>query len=112
MCVQINKSDEIAARTAARLAEAAARAAEQNMGSKSGLASADSGLKEGDRDPATGRLILDPLKIPTGDQGAPGSVRISCKEFPDESSLWGFGGGFGSRRQPSWAWSSPDRQVA
>jgi len=30
-------------------------------------------VKEGDRDPVTGRLILDPLKIPTAEQGAPGT---------------------------------------
>ena len=41
------------------------------LGSKSGLATGD--LQEGDRDPVTGRLILDPLKIPTADQGAPGT---------------------------------------
>ena len=42
-------------------------------GSVSGLAAGRSDLKEGDRDPVTGRLILDPLKIPTKDQGAPGT---------------------------------------
>ena len=41
-------------------------------GSVSGLA-AGRNLKEGDRDPVSGRLILDPLKIPTKDQGAPGT---------------------------------------
>jgi hypothetical protein len=41
------------------------------LGSKSGLATGD--LQEGDRDPVTGRLILDPLKIPTAEQGAPGT---------------------------------------
>ena len=42
-----------------------------DLGSKSGLAKGN--LKEGDRDPISGRLILDPLKIPTAEQGAPGT---------------------------------------
>ena len=42
-------------------------------GSVSGLAAGRKDLKEGDRDPVSGRLILDPLKIPTKDQGAPGT---------------------------------------
>jgi hypothetical protein len=37
------------------------------FGSVSGLANGRD-VKEGDRDPVTGRLILDPLKIPTADQ--------------------------------------------
>lgn len=66
---QINKSDEIAARTAQRLEEAKLKAKELGIGSKSGLAD----VQEGERDPRTGRVVLDPLKIPTAAQGAPGS---------------------------------------
>mmetsp|Transcript_36294 Transcript_36294/g.86017 ORF Transcript_36294/g.86017 Transcript_36294/m.86017 type:complete len:239 (+) Transcript_36294:30-746(+) len=42
-------------------------------------------LKEGDRDPITGRLILDPLKIPTADQGAPGSFEEYMKRRAQQS---------------------------
>ena len=42
-------------------------------GSVSGLAMGRKDLKEGDRDPVSGRLILDPLKIPTKEHGAPGT---------------------------------------
>jgi len=75
---QINRSDEIGARSKERLENAKKQAAEAastdtGYGSVSGLAAGRSDLKEGDRDPVTGRLILDPLKIPTKDQGAPGT---------------------------------------
>jgi hypothetical protein len=30
-------------------------------------------MPEGSRDPRSGRLVIDPLKIPTEDQGAPAS---------------------------------------
>lgn len=69
---QINRSDQIGSSVEARIQAARERAAQEGMGSKSGL-SLDPNLKEGDRDPNTGRLILDPLKIPTEEQGAPGS---------------------------------------
>ena len=49
-------------------------------GSTSGLANGRD-LKEGDRDPTTGRLILDPLKIPTSDQGAPVCVSAALAPF-------------------------------
>merc|ERR1719163_1389564 len=68
---QVNRSDEIGARSEGRLNAAKQRSEELGLGSKSGLATGD--LQEGDRDPVTGRLILDPLKIPTADQGAPGT---------------------------------------
>eukprot|EP00283_Hemiselmis_rufescens_P026558 CAMPEP_0173468710 /NCGR_PEP_ID=MMETSP1357-20121228/76989_1 /TAXON_ID=77926 /ORGANISM="Hemiselmis rufescens, Strain PCC563" /LENGTH=238 /DNA_ID=CAMNT_0014436935 /DNA_START=38 /DNA_END=754 /DNA_ORIENTATION=+ len=69
---QINRSDQVGSTVESRLQAARERAAEEGMGSKSGL-SLDPNLKEGDRDPNTGRLILDPLKIPDESQGAPGS---------------------------------------
>ena len=69
---QINRSDEIGKRSAERLANAKKMAEDNNYGSVSGLA-AGRDLKEGERDPVTGRLVLDPLKIPTADQGAPGT---------------------------------------
>ena len=69
---QVNRADEIGARSAERLANAKKAAQDNNFGSVSGLANGRD-LKEGDRDPVTGRLILDPLKIPTADQGAPGT---------------------------------------
>merc|ERR1712216_45441 len=68
---QVNRSDEIGARSEGRLNAAKQRSGELGLGSKSGLATGD--LQEGDRDPGTGRLILDPLKIPTAEQGAPGT---------------------------------------
>jgi hypothetical protein len=71
--MQINKSDQIGSTVEQRLAEAKRLASEKGVGSKSGL-DPTGRLKEGDRDPVTGRLILDPLKIPTAEQGAPGSV--------------------------------------
>mmetsp|Transcript_19149 Transcript_19149/g.13740 ORF Transcript_19149/g.13740 Transcript_19149/m.13740 type:complete len:242 (-) Transcript_19149:12-737(-) len=69
---QVNRSDKVWDATAQRLAEAQRIAAEKGLGAKSGLDKTGK-LREGDRDPATGRLILDPLKIPTAEQGAPGS---------------------------------------
>ena len=39
--------------------------AELGIGAKSGLGD----VKEGERDPRTGRVVLDPLKIPTAAQG-------------------------------------------
>jgi hypothetical protein len=69
---QVNRSDQVGARSAERLANAKKMAEENNYGSVSGLANGRD-VKEGDRDPVTGRLILDPLKIPTAEQGAPGT---------------------------------------
>jgi len=69
---QVNRSDQVGARSAERLANAKKMAEENNYGSVSGLANGRD-VKEGDRDPITGRLILDPLKIPTAEQGAPGT---------------------------------------
>eukprot|EP00281_Chroomonas_sp_CCMP1168_P032501 CAMPEP_0206243574 /NCGR_PEP_ID=MMETSP0047_2-20121206/17678_1 /ASSEMBLY_ACC=CAM_ASM_000192 /TAXON_ID=195065 /ORGANISM="Chroomonas mesostigmatica_cf, Strain CCMP1168" /LENGTH=240 /DNA_ID=CAMNT_0053668699 /DNA_START=12 /DNA_END=734 /DNA_ORIENTATION=+ len=69
---QINQSDKVYESVESRLAEAKRIAAERGIGSKSGL-DPEGKYKEGDRDPVTGRLILDPLKIPTSEQGAPGS---------------------------------------
>lgn len=69
---QINRADEIGARSQSRLEEAKKRSEEKGYGAVSGLANGRD-VKEGDRDPVTGRLILDPLKIPTADQGAPGT---------------------------------------
>jgi hypothetical protein len=69
----VNKSDLVGQTVEQRLAEAKRIAEEKNIGAKSGLDPTGK-LREGDRDPVTGRLILDPLKIPTSDQGAPGSV--------------------------------------
>ena len=71
--LQRNQSDKVGSSVEQRLAEARRIAEEKNIGAKSGLSS-DPNAKIGDRDKATGRLILDPLKIPTAEQGAPGSV--------------------------------------
>jgi hypothetical protein len=78
---QVNKSDLVGQTVEQRLAEAKRIAEEKNIGAKSGLDPTGK-LKEGDRDPVTGRLILDPLKIPSSDQGAPGSVSCfrDCKD--------------------------------
>eukprot|EP00282_Hemiselmis_andersenii_P046058 CAMPEP_0172090310 /NCGR_PEP_ID=MMETSP1043-20130122/24295_1 /TAXON_ID=464988 /ORGANISM="Hemiselmis andersenii, Strain CCMP441" /LENGTH=269 /DNA_ID=CAMNT_0012752865 /DNA_START=434 /DNA_END=1244 /DNA_ORIENTATION=+ len=69
---QINKSDEVEEVMEARLREARERAQSENLGWRSEYDPTGK-LKEGDRDPISGRLILDPLKVPTSDQGAPAS---------------------------------------
>ena len=51
--------------------------AENNVGWSSGL-SGD--VKEGERDPRSGRLVIDPLKIPTAEQGG-------VRPLPASSSL-------------------------
>ncbi|EKX34709.1 hypothetical protein GUITHDRAFT_166141 [Guillardia theta CCMP2712] len=69
---QINRSDQIKSRVEQRLAEAKKIAEEKGIAARSGLDTSGR-LKEGDRDPRSGRVIVDPLKIPTSDMGAPGS---------------------------------------
>eukprot|EP00281_Chroomonas_sp_CCMP1168_P032245 CAMPEP_0206253694 /NCGR_PEP_ID=MMETSP0047_2-20121206/23291_1 /ASSEMBLY_ACC=CAM_ASM_000192 /TAXON_ID=195065 /ORGANISM="Chroomonas mesostigmatica_cf, Strain CCMP1168" /LENGTH=231 /DNA_ID=CAMNT_0053679925 /DNA_START=9 /DNA_END=704 /DNA_ORIENTATION=- len=69
---QVNKAEQIKAEMEARLMRAKEEASKQNSGWKSEYDPTGT-LKEGDRDPITGRLILDPLKIPTSEQGAPAS---------------------------------------
>mmetsp|Transcript_26511 Transcript_26511/g.41532 ORF Transcript_26511/g.41532 Transcript_26511/m.41532 type:complete len:242 (-) Transcript_26511:213-938(-) len=69
---QMNKADEIWDRVNNRIVSAASEAEAKGVGQKSGLDPTGK-LREGDRDPHTGRVIVDPLKIPTAEQGAPGS---------------------------------------
>lgn len=47
--------------------------AELGIGAKSGLAD----VKEGERDPRTGRVVLDPLKIPTAAQGGEHAAAVN-----------------------------------
>lgn len=65
-----------------RLAEARQKAAMAKSGWRSEYDPTGK-LKEGDRDPHSGRLIIDPLKIPTSEQGAPATVGLvhSCFLF-------------------------------
>jgi len=67
---QENKSDDIEADMLKRTAEARKRDTEAGSSSRSEYGH---GLAEGSRDPRSGRLVIDPLKIPTTDQGAPAS---------------------------------------
>mmetsp|Transcript_18156 Transcript_18156/g.28155 ORF Transcript_18156/g.28155 Transcript_18156/m.28155 type:complete len:179 (-) Transcript_18156:2147-2683(-) len=67
---QMNKGDEINQRMQERLADSKAEVEQQGSGWASEYGH---DLQEGDRDPHTGRLVLDPLKIPTAEQGAPAS---------------------------------------
>jgi len=69
---QINKADDVEGEMESRLAEARERAQSENLGWRSEYDPTGK-LKEGDRDPISGRLILDPLKVPTSEQGAPAS---------------------------------------
>jgi hypothetical protein len=66
---QYNKSDDIEAQMLQRTAEARAKAQAAGTGWKSEYGD----MPEGSRDPRSGRLVIDPLKIPTEDQGAPAS---------------------------------------
>jgi len=75
---QINKAEQVWDSVKQRTERAREEAQQKNTGwaseyDKSGR------LQEGDRDPVSGRLILDPLKIPTADQGAPGSFEEYMK---------------------------------
>jgi len=69
---QINKSADIEKEYEQRLADAREKVKEAGTGWKSEYDPTGK-LKEGDRDPMSGRLILDPLKVPTSEQGAPAS---------------------------------------